>query len=75
VYRKALSEKTAATGSTAIASSKIAGFSEMTEAVHKSSGKIVMQLAHAGIQANSSLTSQLWDHLPLKKFRRSRNEP
>ena len=36
----------------------VAGFSEMTEAVHKSSGKIVMQLAHAGIQANSSLTGQ-----------------
>jgi 2,4-dienoyl-CoA reductase-like NADH-dependent reductase (Old Yellow Enzyme family) len=36
----------------------VAGFSEMTEAVHKASGKIVMQLAHAGIQANPSLTGQ-----------------
>jgi len=36
----------------------IAGFSGMTEAVHKASGKIAMQLAHAGIQANSSLTGQ-----------------
>jgi len=36
----------------------VAGFSEMTEALHKASGKIVMQLAHAGIQANSSLTGQ-----------------
>ena len=34
----------------------VAGFSEMTEAVHKASAKIVMQLTHAGIQANSSLT-------------------
>ena len=36
----------------------VAGFSEMTKAVHKSSGKIVMQLAHAGILANPSLTSR-----------------
>ena len=36
----------------------VAGFAEMTEAVHEASGKIVLQLAHAGIQANSSLTGQ-----------------
>jgi 2,4-dienoyl-CoA reductase-like NADH-dependent reductase (Old Yellow Enzyme family) len=36
----------------------VAGFSKMTEAVHRSSGKIVMQLAHAGIHANPSLTGQ-----------------
>ena len=36
----------------------VAGYSEMTEAVHEASGKIVMQLAHAGIQANASLTGQ-----------------
>jgi 2,4-dienoyl-CoA reductase-like NADH-dependent reductase (Old Yellow Enzyme family) len=36
----------------------VAGFFEMTKAVHKASGKIVMQLAHAGIQANPSLTGQ-----------------
>ena len=35
-----------------------AGFSKMTEAVHQASGKIVMQLAHAGIQANPALTDQ-----------------
>jgi 2,4-dienoyl-CoA reductase-like NADH-dependent reductase (Old Yellow Enzyme family) len=36
----------------------ISRFSQMTEAVHKASGKIVMQLAHGGIQANPSLTGQ-----------------
>jgi 2,4-dienoyl-CoA reductase-like NADH-dependent reductase (Old Yellow Enzyme family) len=36
----------------------VAGFSEMTRAVHKASGRIVMQLAHAGILANPSLTGQ-----------------
>jgi 2,4-dienoyl-CoA reductase-like NADH-dependent reductase (Old Yellow Enzyme family) len=36
----------------------VAAFSEMTKTVHKSSGKIVMQLAHAGLLANPALTGQ-----------------
>jgi 2,4-dienoyl-CoA reductase-like NADH-dependent reductase (Old Yellow Enzyme family) len=36
----------------------VAGFAEMTKAVQNASGKIVMQLAHAGVQANSSLTGK-----------------
>ncbi len=47
----------------------IAGFSEMTKAVHEAVGKIVMQLAHAGILANPALTGQPpKDLLPLKRF-------
>lgn len=34
----------------------IQGLTEMTEAVHKENGKIVMQLAHAGCQAPFALT-------------------
>jgi 2,4-dienoyl-CoA reductase-like NADH-dependent reductase (Old Yellow Enzyme family) len=36
----------------------IQGLQEMTKAVHNSSGKIVMQLAHAGNFANKKLTGQ-----------------
>jgi 2,4-dienoyl-CoA reductase-like NADH-dependent reductase (Old Yellow Enzyme family) len=36
----------------------VPGFFEMAKRVHESSGKIVMQLAHAGMQANSSLTGK-----------------
>jgi 2,4-dienoyl-CoA reductase-like NADH-dependent reductase (Old Yellow Enzyme family) len=36
----------------------VAGFSDMTKALHESSGKIVMQLAHAGILSDPALTGQ-----------------
>jgi 2,4-dienoyl-CoA reductase-like NADH-dependent reductase (Old Yellow Enzyme family) len=34
----------------------ISGLSEMTQAVHDNGGKIIMQLAHAGLTANAKLT-------------------
>ena len=37
----------------------IDGYKNMTKAVHKEGGKIVMQLAHGGIFANSELTGQI----------------
>ena len=36
----------------------ISGLTEMTEAVHDNGGKIVMQLAHAGLTANAELTGK-----------------
>ena len=46
----------------------VAGLTNMTEAVHRASGKIVMQLAHAGVHAASAVSGQqAWGPSVLEK--------